>query len=106
MIRFGYMLLLPSSVNRLPGLQSSQQNRLEENKVYDGMMVDVIRLLVLPPIVGCAPVPGLFEVNSTCPLVFWVIARCVESVLNHRLLSPATLVASCRTWSITNMRSK
>ncbi|CAM9493544.1 unnamed protein product [Scytosiphon promiscuus] len=47
-------------VNRLPGLQSSKQNLEEENIVYDGMMLDLIRLLVLPPLTGCPPDQGLF----------------------------------------------
>lgn len=50
--------------NRLPGLQSSKQNLEDENKVYDGMMLDLIRLLVLPPLTGCPPDEGLFEVSD------------------------------------------
>lgn len=52
------------TANRLPGLQSSKQNLEQENEVYDGMMLDVIRLLVLPPLTGCSPEPGLFEVGA------------------------------------------
>ncbi|CAM9903066.1 unnamed protein product [Ectocarpus sp. 6 AP-2014] len=51
--------------NRLPGLQSSKQNLDKENEVYDGMMLDLIRLLVLPPLIGCPPEQGLFEVAAT-----------------------------------------
>lgn len=50
------------TANRLPGLQSSKQNLKQENEVYDGMVLDIIRLLVLPPLTGCPPEPGLFEV--------------------------------------------
>lgn len=53
------------AVNRLPGLQSSKQNLEKENEVYDGMMLDLIRLLVLPPLTGCSPEQGLFEVSGT-----------------------------------------
>ncbi|CAM9882022.1 unnamed protein product, partial [Discosporangium mesarthrocarpum] len=45
-------------VNRLPGLQSSQQNKEAEDKFYDSMMLDLVRLLVLPHLVGCHPNPG------------------------------------------------
>eukprot|EP00903_Cladosiphon_okamuranus_P010040 g9520.t1 len=47
--------------NRLPGLQSSTQNLEEENQVYDGMMQDILRLLVLPALTGCPSEPGKFE---------------------------------------------
>ena len=50
--------------NRLPGLQSSKQNLEEENQVYDRMMRDVLRLLVLPPLTGCQPDQGLFQVSA------------------------------------------
>lgn len=30
--------------------------------MYDTMMVDLVRLLVLPSLIGCPPEPGLFEV--------------------------------------------
>ncbi|CAM9612040.1 unnamed protein product [Hapterophycus canaliculatus] len=53
-------------VNRLPGLQSSKQNLEEENAVYDGMMLDVIRLLVLPRLTSCTPEEGRFEA-ATAP---------------------------------------
>lgn len=52
------------TANRLPGLQSSKQNLEQENEVYDGMMLDVVRLLVLPPLTGCLAEPGLFEVST------------------------------------------
>lgn len=52
------------TANRLPGLQSSKQNLEEENEVYDKMMLDLIRLAVLPPLLGCPPDPGLFEVST------------------------------------------
>lgn len=63
--RWLHFCLVPGpTVNRLPGLQSSKQNLEKENEVYDGMMLDVIRLLVLPPLTGCPPEPGLFEVSA------------------------------------------
>lgn len=49
-------------VNRLPGLQSSKQNLEEENNVYDKMMTDLVRLVVVPHLLGCPRHPGLFEV--------------------------------------------
>lgn len=54
-----------AAANRLPGLQSSKQNLEKENEVYDRMMLDLIRLLVLPPLTGCSPEQGLFEVSGT-----------------------------------------
>lgn len=57
-------LLASVAVNRLPGLQSSKQNLEEENMVYDRMMLDLIRLLVMPPLTGCPPDQGLFEVSE------------------------------------------
>jgi hypothetical protein len=35
-------------VNRLPGLESSQNNKLEEDKMYNQMMIQALRLLLLP----------------------------------------------------------
>ncbi|CAM9385865.1 unnamed protein product [Sphacelaria rigidula] len=51
-------------VNRLPGLQSSEQNMKQEDEMYDTMMVDVVNLLVLPELIGYSPKPGLFEVAT------------------------------------------
>ena len=62
MFRFAFPCFC-AKANRLPGLQSSKQNLEDENKVYDGMMLDLIRLLVLPPLTGCPPDQGLFEVS-------------------------------------------
>jgi len=39
-------------INRLPGLQSSVQNQAEEDVLYNDMMRDLLRLFVLPPLVG------------------------------------------------------
>lgn len=70
-------LEIDSTANRLPGLQSSKQNLEEENKVYDGMMLDLTRLLVLPPLTGCPPDQGLFEVSHN---VFWLSLICLVTV--------------------------
>ncbi len=50
-------LLLPPQaylleINRCPGLQSTRQNTVQEDAVYDRMMSDLIRLCVLPPLRG------------------------------------------------------
>ncbi|CAM9554675.1 unnamed protein product [Choristocarpus tenellus] len=50
-------------VNRLPGLQSSRQNKEEEDVFYDTMVVDLLQLLVLPALVGCQPKLGYFEAS-------------------------------------------
>lgn len=65
------------SANRLPGLQSSKQNLEEENKVYDGMMQDILRLLVLPALSGCPSEPGKFEVSAHAwPFMHRLVKSC------------------------------
>ena len=83
--------------NRLPGLQSSKQNLDEENQVYDGMVQDILRLLVLPALTGRPPEPGKFEVSAhnhpsiyTLPFrSFFVLCSCGqgrrESFVQHVL---------------------
>ena len=39
-------------INRLPGLQSSSQNQDKEDVLYNDMMRDLLRLCVLPPLLG------------------------------------------------------
>ncbi|CAM9431262.1 unnamed protein product [Pylaiella littoralis] len=79
--------------NRLPGLQSSKQNLEQENEVYDGMMLDVIRLLVLPPLTGCSPEPGLFE--ATAAPASSAVAPSTETWRN--VMRFAAFKRSCRT---------